>query len=172
MSKSTIHRINGITITILCLAAVCVSLSLWLNEKINVVCLVAVGLLMIGIIFLDVSLITYLTRRKFCTEEVSATCVEIQEHYDYKMKQDLYRPVWEYYMDGEMRRVTNDVWFNRGVPNVGDKTTIIIDPENNDQYYQGKRFGTSNLVFLLVGLGSLMTGIGVMAAGILIGNLF
>ena len=124
------------------------------------------------IIFLDVSLITYLTRRKFCTEEVSATCVEIQEHYDYKMKQDLYRPVWEYYMDGEMRRVTNDVWFNRGVPNVGDKTTIIIDPENNDQYYQGKRFGTSNLVFLLVGLGSLMTGIGVMAAGILISNLF
>ena len=172
MNKSTIYRINGIVITVLCLGMICTMMSLILNEKINVVIFVASVLMMIGVIFLDISLITYITRKRFCTEEVSATCVEIETKYDHQMKQDLSRPVWEYYLDGEMRRVTNDIWTNRGLPEVGATTTLMIDPENKDQYYQGKLFGRFNLVFLLVGLALLMTGIGVLGAGILIGNIF
>ena len=72
-----------------------------------------------------------------CTEVIMATCVGIQEK-----KHDgimLECPVYEIDFQGETLQICNNYYTNQNTVTVGEQRELHINPENPNNYYEGKK---------------------------------
>lgn len=67
-----------------------------------------------------------------CTQEETAVIVDIRE----KMGDDMmmYSPVYEVEVDGETKTLSSNA-YSSSKPNIGDVVTIMLNPDNTDQFY-------------------------------------
>ena len=72
-----------------------------------------------------------------CTEVIMATCVGIQEKkHDGTM---LECPVYEIEFQGETLQICNNWYTNQNTVTVGEQRELHINPENPNNYYEGKK---------------------------------
>jgi len=67
------------------------------------------------------------------TLTVQATCVEIEESSD--SDSTTFRPIFEYQMNGQTRKVKNSVYSNPMYVQVGDQFELLVDPNNPEKSY-------------------------------------
>lgn len=131
----------------------------WINDRMWSFIFLTVTF--IGITLMIASLDLVLSRKRMCDLKVVAECVELSEKYDGERKVSTYSPVWEFYHDGEMKRIQREFYTNvkKWLPEVGEKKTLHINSVTFDDYYEDKPSDASSKVFLFIGLGFTVIGI-------------
>lgn len=123
--------------------------------------------LIIGIIFLAVAAFMYIRNTnlvKNCTEEVTATVVDMKQEFDSESTDYMYYPIIEYKAGEDTIRVTMDNGSRVPAYDINDEITILYNPNKVREFYV-KGDSTSNIfsiVFAVLGL--LVTGYGVKVA--------
>lgn len=131
----------------------------WINDRIW--SLIFLTVVFIGITLMTASLDIVLSRKRMCDLEVVAECVELTEKIDAEDGRMTYAPIWEFYHDGETKRIQRDFYTNvkKWLPELGEKRTLHINSATFDDYYEGKPFDVSSKLFLYIGLGFTVVGI-------------
>ena len=138
----------------------------WINDRIWSFIFLTVAF--IGITLMTASLDIVLSRKRMCDLEVVAECVELTERIDAEDGRMTYAPIWEFYHNGETKRIQRDFYTNvkKWLPELGEKRTLHINSVTFDDYYEGKPFDVSSKLFLYIGLG--FTAVGIIATVIAI----
>lgn len=97
------------------------------------------------------------TKRKNMVE-VEATVVSVDSHMSNSGhgRYMVYQPTFEYCWKGFTRRLTTHYWFSGHNFDIGDKVTILIDPEDASNYrfkdlrYDPKVFVIRIVIFILI----------------------
>ena len=102
-----------------------------LNDVLAVGSIILVGAGMIVGSFVSKSI-----NKKRFTHKLEAKCIELRSpRFDNTVPIKL-SPVYEYYLNGEYKRVMNGVYSNKGYPEVGETREIYINPEIPDDYFE------------------------------------
>lgn len=118
------------------------------------------ALIAIGLCFALSPLYMAYRRKRFCKEEVEATCIDLKTRRNQRGR-TLYSPVYEFWYGGEMHTVSNESYTSFGCPGIGETRTIWVDTEYFDEYYE-RRSGFRLALFLVV-FGLAFAGCGVLA---------
>lgn len=91
-----------------------------------------------------------------CTEEVTATCVDVLSRRRRKGGRT-YCPVWEYYYNGNMIQMQEDSYSNVSVPKVGDEGILYVNPQKPEKFRRKGNYGfvftiAAGLIFLMMSL--------------------
>ena len=89
-------------------------------------------------------------KRKRCTVELEAIVVDLKTRLGTSKR--LYSPVYEFYFMHITQRVCNEFYSNVGLPNIGDRQILFVNPNNPNDFIIKK---DSNKVFTVV-IGSIM----------------
>lgn len=88
---------------------------------------------LVGILLCLGSVVGLFYQRSICTEEVTATCIELVPSTGSKGA-TLYAPVWEYYCGGRLWTVQDPMATNVGYPQEGEERILYVDPENPEHF--------------------------------------
>ncbi|MBE5944264.1 MAG: DUF3592 domain-containing protein [Lachnospiraceae bacterium] len=114
-----------------------------------------------GIILTIVAVIKKFGMKERCTQIVTATCVDIDSHINYDddgPDTRVYCPIYEFYYNGQTHRVSNNVYSNFSIPQIGTNVQLFINPYEPEEFLEEKRGGAYSIiifigiVFMLVGI--------------------
>lgn len=102
--------------------------------------LAALGLFMLVGVLLVVSELTYIsTKKKNCTEKVTAECVILKYHWMHtknSRRVKVYCPVYKYYFNGVEYIAEEDTYTNVKIPRLHDEVDIFICPDEPYDIYR------------------------------------
>ena len=125
--------------------------------------------LLVGIIFLGVGVFLYFNNQnliKRCTEEVSATIVDIKEELstDSDGSTYLYYPIYEYKVGEDVKRVKSSKSSSISTNSIGDKVTILYNPNKTTEFIVKGEKSSSIFSIVFMVLGVLISGYGIKLA--------
>lgn len=92
-------------------------------------------MLFLGIVIIIIGIVCRIIECVCCTEEVEAVCTQIESR---KKRKDintiLYCPIWEFCYEGRYYRVKGKNANNVVNYRIGEKTTLLINPDKPTQY--------------------------------------
>ena len=107
--------------------------------------------------------------KKYCTQPVQATCVELirprSGHNTYPRR---FTPLYEFYYNGEYKRLMNGTITSRGYPQAGEVREIYIDPVHLDEYYDPKML--NGILINVILLSTFFIGMGLLCVILLLMN--
>lgn len=119
----------------------------------------------VGIVFIGVGVFMFIKNEnlvKKCTVEVEATVVDMREEFsaDSDGSSYIYYPILEYRTSENNLRVKMDYGYSHPKYSVGDKVTILYNPQKESEFIiKGERASSVfSIVFTILGL--LITGLG------------
>ena len=123
-----------------------------------------IAVMFIGLTLMAASLDLVRSRKRLCNLEVEAKCVELCEKYDSEDGITMYSPVWEFYHNGETKRLQREFYTNvkKANPELGETRTLHVNSVTFDDYYEKQTFDGPAKLFFFIGLG--FAGTGIMAA--------
>ena len=107
-----------------------------------------VSVIVVGIGIIIGNLISRSSAQKKYTQPVTAKCVQLLTPRNGSGVPVKLTPLYEFYYNGETRRIMNSFYSNRGNPRVGEEREIFINHEL-DGYYDPKR-SKVNSIFLII----------------------
>lgn len=90
-----------------------------------------------------------------CTVRVSAVCVDVDSHVNYDMDGPdvrVYCPIYQYYYNGQVHRVSNNVYTNFCVTQQGSRVELLINPYKPEEFLEPKSSRNSSFVLLFIGI--------------------
>lgn len=129
-------------------------------SPVQVIALVSGIFLLVGIIFASLGMLFINNDKKLkeqCTESVQAEVVS------FKYSQDgLASPVYEYEYNGTIHSFSNNSYSSSPLHGVGEKTELMINPDNPRQVYvPGDTVGSIGKIFAFMGF--LLIGVALLA---------
>ena len=125
--------------------------------------------IIVGIIFIIVGAFLFLKNNnlvKNCTEEIEATVVDMKQDFstDDGDASYIYYPIIEYKANENNVRVTMDSGSNTPAYNIGDKITILYNPNKVKEFIVkgNKSSNIISIIFMVIGV--FVTGYGVITA--------
>ena len=115
---------------------------------------------LVGLGMIIVPLINRSRLKKVCTQPVQAKCIELLNPRHGNSFPRKRAPLYEFYYNGETRRLMNGVYSSKGYPQIGEVREIFIDPTYLDEYYDPKS-SAANLIFTCI-LGTFFMGMGIL----------
>ena len=125
---------------------------------------------LIGILFLAVGIFMYVRNdnlTKNCTEEVEATIVDMKQEFNSdgdSTAQYVYYPIVEYKVGEDTVRATMDSGSSTPAYNVGEKITILYNPNKTKQFIVKGDKSSNIMGYVFLGLGVALTGYGLVVA--------
>ena len=118
----------------------------------------------IGLIIIVGSIISGNSSKKKFTVPVQATCIELRSPRTGHSVPARLSPVYEYWYNGEMRRVTNNSFSNRGNPRAGEVREIFVSQSGEYGYYDPIRtnrniIGASLLGAFFIAMGTIVVAL-------------
>lgn len=113
----------------------------FLDENVPLACLLL--FLIAGIALILHALTEPRRKRRYCTEKVMGTCVELQRGYTHKGYR-AFAPVYEFNYAGEVHRIAESSYSRFANPKIGEEREIYVDVEAFDEIYEPirtRRFG-------------------------------
>ena len=107
------------------------------------------------------SLIGNTLKKKRCTVETQAICIELKMHFSRSNGHTTrtYMPVFAYYYDGQEYHTSTGTYSNVAVPTVDNEYTIYINPDKPDEMYLAS---DGNRAFVVI-FGLIFAAFGVIA---------
>ena len=99
------------------------------------------------------------------TYPVQAKCVELLSPRHGSHVPAKLTPVYEFYLNGEMKRISNSTYSNKGNPKAGEVREIFIDPDKLDGYYDPQRSGSISISMIILGSFFIAMGILLLVLG-------
>ena len=125
---------------------------------------------LVGILFLAVGIFMYVRNdnlTKSCTVETEATVVDMKQEFNSdsdSSSQYTYYPIIEYIVNDDTVRATMDSGSSTPAYNVGEKITILYNPNKTKQFIvKGDKMGNI-MGYVFLGLGVALTGYGLVVA--------
>ncbi|MBQ8892613.1 MAG: DUF3592 domain-containing protein [Bacilli bacterium] len=125
--------------------------------------------IILGVLFLGIGIFLYFKTNnlvKNCTVETEAVVVGMKQEdsTDDVGTSYVYYPIIEYDADGKAIRVTMDKGSSNPTYNVGDKLTILYNPNKTNEFIVKGDMSSNIFTILLIAMGVFVTGYGIKVA--------
>lgn len=109
---------------------------------------------------------SYVRKKRRCTAGADAEVIDLRVSVSHDSDGDTttYAPVYRFWYGGEEHTVTSNIYSSGRQYAVGDRVTLMIDPENPETFFDPGRdrknaifFGAIAALFLLFGIGAMLS---------------